>query len=105
MKRVNNLFQQICSIENLQAADIIARKGKAKQYGVKLHDRNRDENIQKLHEAHANLSLQYIHYSRTKRTGNIQVALLPRQDSSPCRNDLPGEDLCKNIYKRYLLVH
>jgi len=51
MKRVNNLFQHICSIENLQAADVIARKGKAKQYGIKLHDRNREENIRLLHEA------------------------------------------------------
>lgn len=51
MKRVNNLFQKICSVENLQAADIIARKGKSKQYGVIVHDRNRQQNIQQLHEA------------------------------------------------------
>lgn len=63
MKRVNNLFQQICSIENLQAADLIARKGKAKQYGVILHDRNREENIQLLHEVLVNKTYNTSAYS------------------------------------------
>jgi len=50
MKRINNLYSQICSIENLQLADSIARKGKLKQPGVIEHDRNRDANIQALHQ-------------------------------------------------------
>jgi len=50
MKRVNNLYRQICSIENLQLADSIARKGKLKQPGVIEHDKNREANIQMLHE-------------------------------------------------------
>ncbi len=50
MKRIGNLYQQIYSIENLQLADQIARKGKAKQPGVIWHDRSREANIQKLHE-------------------------------------------------------
>jgi RNA-directed DNA polymerase len=50
MKRINNLYQQICSIENLMLADDIARKGKLKQPGVIEHDKNRDLNIQTLHE-------------------------------------------------------
>lgn len=50
MKRTNNLYKQIYSVENLQMADEIARKGKSKQPGVIAHDMNRDENIQKLHE-------------------------------------------------------
>ena len=50
MKRIGNLYQQICSIENLQLADKIARKGKAKQPGVIEHDKSPAENIQKLHE-------------------------------------------------------
>lgn len=48
MKRVGNLFQQICSIENLQLADKIARKGKSKQPGVIEHDKRREENIEAL---------------------------------------------------------
>lgn len=49
MKRIGNLYGKIYSIENLQLADSIARKGKAKQPGVIEHDRNREENIHKLH--------------------------------------------------------
>ena len=50
MKRKGNLFDQIISLENLNLADSKARKGKASSYGVRLHDRNREENIRTLHE-------------------------------------------------------
>lgn len=63
MKRIGNLYQQICSIENLQMADKIARKGKAKQPGVIEHDRNKEENIQKLHEMLINKSYQTSDYT------------------------------------------
>ena len=49
MKRKGNLYSAICSIENLRLADSIARKGKLKQPGVISHDKNRVENIEKLH--------------------------------------------------------
>lgn len=49
MKRVNNLYEQIYNIENLKLADQKARKGKRKAYGIRLHDKNREENINKLH--------------------------------------------------------
>lgn len=51
MKRIGNLYQQIISVENLQLADINARKGKLKTYGVRHHDRDREANILNLHEA------------------------------------------------------
>jgi retron-type reverse transcriptase len=51
MKRVNNLYSSVVSIENLEAADIIARKGKKSQYGIRVHDRNRKANIQALHDS------------------------------------------------------
>ena len=51
MKRINNLYDKIISIENLRLADEKARRGKLKAYGVRLHDRNREANIQRLHEA------------------------------------------------------
>lgn len=50
MKRINNLYDQICSIENIQLADSIARKGKSKQPGVIMHDENREMNIHTLHK-------------------------------------------------------
>jgi RNA-directed DNA polymerase len=49
MKRLNNLYEQICSIENLMLADSIARKGKLIQPGILKHDRNRERNIQYIH--------------------------------------------------------
>lgn len=50
MKRIGNLYQQIYCIENLQRADAIARKGKQGQPGIVHHDRNREANIQQLHD-------------------------------------------------------
>lgn len=57
MKRIGNLFNQICSIENLHLADQKARKGKGDQYGVQHHDRNREDNIISLH--HQLLNKEY----------------------------------------------
>lgn len=50
MKRVGNIYNEIISLENLKLADEKARRGKLKSYGVKLHDKNREGNILKLHE-------------------------------------------------------
>ena len=50
MKRIGNLYDKIISIENLNLADVRARKNKKKSYGVRLHDRNREGNINDLHE-------------------------------------------------------
>jgi hypothetical protein len=51
MKRIGNLYQQICSLENLELADSIARKGKLKQPGVIEHDRYQDDNLKSLQAA------------------------------------------------------
>ena len=66
MKRFTNLYREICSIENLQAADVIARKGKSKQYGVIHHDRSRESNILALHEALMNKTYRTSQYSTFK---------------------------------------
>lgn len=50
MKRKSNLYDKIISVENLQKADKIARKGKSKQFGVRLHIQNEVENINRLNE-------------------------------------------------------
>lgn len=49
MKRIGNLYENIISIENLNAADNNAQKGKQKQYGVMLHNKNKEKNINDLH--------------------------------------------------------
>lgn len=49
MKRLSNIYDQICSIDNLNLADQKARKGKSWQYGIQVHDRDRGANIERLH--------------------------------------------------------
>lgn len=66
MKRIGNLFERICSIENLEAADSIARKGKLKQYGVIQHDKNKESNILLLHEMLVNKTFTTSKYSTFK---------------------------------------
>jgi RNA-directed DNA polymerase len=50
MKRIGNLYHQICSIENLMLADENAQKGKKHQAGVIEHNANRADNIFMLHK-------------------------------------------------------
>lgn len=50
MKRKSNLYTKIISVENLQKADKIAKKGKISQFGIKKHIENEVENINNLHE-------------------------------------------------------
>jgi RNA-directed DNA polymerase len=50
MKRIGNIFGRIVSVNNLRLADDKARKGKGKQYGVLLHEKNREANLQCLNE-------------------------------------------------------
>jgi len=63
MKRINNLYQQIISIENLNLADSKARKGKLMQYGVRTHDKQRESNIQELHQMLLDKSFKTSEYS------------------------------------------
>ncbi len=49
MKRLNNIYSKIYSTENLRLADEKARKGKLRQYGVMIHDKNKESNIISLH--------------------------------------------------------
>lgn len=50
MKRIGNLYERIISLDNLRLADQKARRGKGQSYGVRVHDKNREENILRLHE-------------------------------------------------------
>ena len=50
MKRHGNLYEKICSLDNLILADHIASLGKSKQYGVKKHRENEAENIEAIHK-------------------------------------------------------
>jgi retron-type reverse transcriptase len=66
MKRINGLYEKIYSIENLKLADSIARKGKLRQLGVIEHDKNREENINKLHDILKNKTYKTSKYTTFK---------------------------------------
>lgn len=66
MKRLNNLYQQIYSMDNLQLADRKARKGKSDQYGIQAHDKNRDCNLAILHNLLKNKTYQTSAYTTFK---------------------------------------
>lgn len=64
MKRIANLYHQITSLANLQAADVKAQRGKANQYGVIKHNLNREANL---------LVLQDMLQSKTYRTSAYDI--------------------------------
>lgn len=66
MKRYGNLFNRICSIDNLNLADAIARKGKKNQFGIQVHDQNRETNIKALHHSLLNYSFRTSEYTTFK---------------------------------------
>jgi RNA-directed DNA polymerase len=45
VKRIGNIYNEITSLKNIQDADAKAQKGKATQYGVVLHNKNREANL------------------------------------------------------------
>ena len=50
MKRIGNLYDKICDLDNLMMADRIACRGKGYQRGIQEHILNRESNIKALHE-------------------------------------------------------
>ncbi len=63
MKRKNNIYQQIYSMDNLILADAKARKGKAEQYGIKVFDRDKESNLLKLQQMLINKTYKTSAYS------------------------------------------
>ena len=64
MKRIGNLYHQITSMDNLVLADEKAQKGKSGQYGVNIHNRNKEANL---------LRLQDMLMSKTYQTSNYDI--------------------------------
>lgn len=63
MKRITNIYHRIISIDNLNLADQKARKGKHGQYGVIIHDKNREANILLLHDMLKNKTYKTSEYT------------------------------------------
>ena len=66
MKRANNLFPQICSLENLWLADDKARKGKGSSRGIREHSRKRRANLTALREMLVNNTYKTSPYTTFK---------------------------------------
>lgn len=49
MKRIGNIYDKICSLENIQQAYINAKKNKKSSYGVKVFDKDKEMNLKLLH--------------------------------------------------------
>lgn len=64
MKKISNIYNQITNLQNLRDADMKAQKGKINQYGVILHNSNRESNL---------LVLQDMLASKTYRTSTYQI--------------------------------
>ena len=86
MKRIGNLYSRICSIENLELADQIARKGKQNSYGIRLHDKNRKANIENLHRSLLDKTFKTSDYSLFNlKTDNGKVREIARLPYFPDR--------------------
>ncbi len=66
MKRFGYLYEKIISIENLELADLKARKGKSRQLCIKRHDKNRRENIIELNQVLERRAYKTSHYHTFK---------------------------------------
>lgn len=64
MKRLGNIFESITTLANLQDADRKAQRGKLNQYGIELHNRNKEGNL---------LILQDLLRSKSYRTSTYDV--------------------------------
>ncbi|PQJ09565.1 reverse transcriptase [Flavipsychrobacter stenotrophus] len=51
MKRINNIYEEICSVHNLEVADMLARKRKRNKKEIIAHDANREDNILAIHRS------------------------------------------------------
>lgn len=48
MKRIGNLFDKVCTLDNLYLAHNKAKQGKGKRYGVILFEKDLDENLRQI---------------------------------------------------------
>ena len=63
MKRIGNMFEKLCTMENLELAYKNARRGKLRSYGVKLFEQNKEANLKRLHDDLMNQNFKTSEYS------------------------------------------
>ncbi len=82
MKRINNLYDNFSSIENLLHADKIARKGKSKQKGIINFDKKFENNIADLYKELVNKTYKTSPYKNRTITEKKEreISILPYKD-------------------------
>jgi RNA-directed DNA polymerase len=66
MKRIDNVYANICSLENLRAADAIARKGKSGRADIAEFDKDPEVNLLVLHHRLVNKTFRTSAYTTFK---------------------------------------
>ena len=85
MKRIGNIFDDLCTIENLEIAYKNAKKGKTKTYGVLLFEKNKDKNLIKLKDDLLNSKFKTSKYSTFLINENGKERLIYRLPFYPDR--------------------
>jgi len=82
MKRLDNLYDQVISIDNLLLADTIARRGKSRQDGIIKFDKNHDQEIANIYiELATNTYKTSPYTTRTiYETKERVISILPYRD-------------------------
>lgn len=88
MKRIGNLYEQVYDLDNLRLADKNASKGKSGQLGVIIHNRNRENDIQKLHVSLKEMTYKTSEYSYFKifEPKQRDIATLPYFPDRVCQH-------------------
>lgn len=76
MKRYNDLYDKLCTIENIEVADDNARKNKNKKYGINKHDKNRQYENEDLVDKLFNLKYKTSKYSLYKYMNQKNVLFI-----------------------------
>ncbi|AYD48222.1 RNA-directed DNA polymerase [Arachidicoccus soli] len=100
MKRVNNIYNQIHSTENLECAEIVAQRGKAKQYGVIRYNLNRDEYFAELQKMLADGSFRTSKYT----TFFIEEPKVREIFRLPFFPDRVAQHAAMNVVRPYILA-
>lgn len=82
MKRLNNIYEQVISIDNLLLADKIARRGKSKQSGIKSFDKNFEQNIADIYRELATKTYKTSEYTTRviRERKERLISILPYRD-------------------------
>jgi len=85
MKRIGNIYDKICTIDNLYTAYLNARKGKKNTYGVRVFEKDIENNLLKLHSSLNSLTYKTSEYYNFKLNEYGKDRLISRLPFYPDR--------------------